>query len=147
MSDNNIKLDFYEHPRVWNRRINSVKEALPSNSPVIARLDKAFHNWREAPGVITPEQQKCVQELYDAWFKANEEIESLAKSKVDNRKWAFTTVISFIALLTSLVSISLSGYFQYENLKVNTQRLEMQIEAKTSKVIKPEPLQPVNKNT
>ena len=134
-----IKLDFYEHPKTWNRRISAVEKCLPAGSSSLVRLQTAHVKWREASGKITEEQQKIVQHLYDCWHAANEEIDKKNETASNHKKWKFTTTLAFIALLASLISTSISAYFQYQNMQINKKRLEISItNSKPSIADKPE---------
>jgi hypothetical protein len=119
---NNFKLHL-EHPRTWKRRIARIQEHLGHDDPLMLRLNKAYSEWEGGGAIETPELLGKLEKLELAWLDSKKEVDSKIKIQSEHNRWKTTTLISFTALIATLISTSLNGYFQYKNYKLNESRI------------------------
>lgn len=134
-----MALDIEQHPRDWKRRISSVESCLSTGSPAVKKLHKSYKNWQKLGPDVTEEYSEAVDALFDSWHEATKEIDKNNERLEDHKKWWFSVRLSLAAITLSTVSIAVSTFFQYENLKINRERLDIQVKRKatTSETAKP----------
>ncbi len=124
-----MAIDIDQHPREWRRRISNVELCLPTGSPAVKKLHKAYKDWQQIGPEKTEEYTKAVDALFDSWHEAFKEIDNNNERIKDHKKWWFSVSLSVAAIIISALSIAISAYFQYENLKINQRRLNLQVGA------------------
>lgn len=122
MTETNTCKVHLEHPRTWKRRIAKIKDHLEYDDPLMVKLTKAYTTWENGGHIETPELLEKLGNLELAWLDAMEKVDSKIKFRIEHKRWKTTTFISFLALLATLISTSLNGYFQYKNYKLNEQK-------------------------
>jgi len=118
-------LDLSEHPKEWQRRVERVKGCLPSNSPLVARLDRAYSEWRKDCAVVSDSQQKRVEAMYEAWLDAIKEIDRAAELNESGKRADRALTISIVSITLTCISILVGVYFQYESLAIQKQTLKL----------------------
>lgn len=111
-TDVKIYVDLSEHPKEWARRIERLEKSLPSQEPALINLKRAYSKFTNMPMIISGERDVCKNELYDAWYKANEAYEKKIDKRSDSRRWRLSISLSAIALALSIVSAFTNVYFQ-----------------------------------
>lgn len=134
-----MTINIEQHPRDWKRRISSIESRLSTGSPAVKKLHKSYKEWQRLGPEITDEYNKAVDTLFDSWHEASKEIEQNNERIEDHKKWWFSVRLSLAAIGISAFSIALSAFFQYENLKINQERLNLQVQVaeNTNKAVMP----------